>query len=55
MRAARTAAFALVLAAAATAPAFGIASVSVYGLRAPEEISGFTLNDFDEFREDQAG
>lgn len=55
MRAARTAAIALVLAAAATAPAFGIASVSVYGLRAPEEISGFTLNDSTNFEKTKPG
>jgi hypothetical protein len=45
MRAFRTAVVALVLGAVAMVPAFGIASVSVYGLKAPEEISGFTLND----------
>ena len=45
MRAFRTAAIALVLGAAAVAPAFGIAAVSVFGLKAPEEISGFTLNE----------
>jgi len=55
MRAARTAAIALVLAAAATAPAFGIASVSVYGLRAPEDISGFTLNDSTNFEKTKPG
>ncbi len=55
MRPARTAAIALVLAAAATAPAFGIASVSVYGLRAPEEISGFTLNDSTNFEKTKPG
>ena len=55
MRPARTAAIALVLAAAATAPAFGIASVSVYGLRAPEEISGFALNDSTNFEKTKPG
>src|ERR1043165_7495702 len=55
MRAARTAAIALVLAAAATAPAFGVSSVSVYGLRAPEEISGFTLNDSTNFEKVKPG
>ena len=45
MQALRTAAIALVLGAVATVPAFGSASVSVYGLKAPQEISGFTLND----------
>src|SRR5215207_2901491 len=55
MRPVLTAAIALVLAAAATAPAFGIASVSVYGLRAPEEISGFTLNDSTNFEKTKPG
>src|SRR5688572_10796444 len=55
MRPARTAAIALVLAAAASAPAFGIASVSVYGMRAPEEISGFTLNDSTNFERSKPG
>jgi hypothetical protein len=41
MRAVRTAAIALVLGAAATAQASGIAAVSVFGLKAPEGISGF--------------
>ena len=55
MRAFRAAAIALVLGAAATAPAFGIASVSVFGLRAPEEISGFTLNDSTNFEKTKPG
>ncbi len=55
MRAFRTAAIALVLGAVATAPAFGIASVSVYGLKAPEEISGFTLNDSTNFEKMKPG
>lgn len=55
MRALRTAAIALVLAAVATAPAFGIASVSVFGLKAPEEISGFTLNDSTNFEKIKPG
>src|ERR1700712_43832 len=45
MRAIPAVLFALVFGAAATAPAFGISSVNVFGLRAPEEIDGFTLND----------
>jgi hypothetical protein len=49
MHAARTALCALVFAAAATVPAFGIASVNVFGLKAPEEIEGFTLNDSTNF------
>jgi hypothetical protein len=55
MRAFRTAAIALVLAAVATAPAFGVASVSVFGLKAPEEISGFTLNDSTNFEKSKPG
>jgi len=55
MRAVRTAAIALVLGAAATAPAFGIASVNVFGLRAPEEIAGFTLNDSTNFEKIKPG
>jgi hypothetical protein len=55
MRAFRTAAIALVLAAVATAPAFGVASVSVFGLKAPEEISGFTLNDSTNFEKLKPG
>jgi hypothetical protein len=55
MRAAPTAIIALVLAAAATAPAFGVASVTVFGLRAPEEIGGFTLNDSINFEKTKPG
>src|SRR5215510_14740274 len=55
MRAFRTVAIALVLGAVATAPAFGIASVSVYGLKAPEEIAGFTLNDSTNFEKVKPG
>jgi hypothetical protein len=51
----RTALFALVFAAAATGPAFGIASVNVFGLRAPEEIEGFTLNDSTNFEKVKPG
>jgi hypothetical protein len=55
MHAARTALFALVFAAAATVPAFGIASVSVFGLKAPDEIEGFTLNDSTNFEKIKPG
>ena len=41
----KTALVAMVLGAAATTAAHAIASVSVFGLKAPEEIGGFTLND----------
>jgi len=51
----RTALFALVLGAAATGPAFGIASVNVFGLRAPEEIEGFALNDSTNFEKVKPG
>ena len=55
MRAIPAALFALVFGAAATAPAFGIASVNVFGLRAPEEIDGFTLNDSTNFEKIKPG
>ena len=55
MRSVRTAAVALVLGAVAVAPAFGIAAVSVFGLKAPEEISGFTLNDSTNFEKMKPG
>jgi len=55
MLSSRTALFALVFAAAATGPAFGIASVNVFGLRAPEEIEGFTLNDSTNFEKIKPG
>ena len=55
MQAARTALFALVFGAAATVPAFGIASVNVFGLKAPEEIEGFTLNDSTNFEKIKPG
>jgi hypothetical protein len=55
MRALPTAAIALVLGAAAVAPAFGIASVNVFGLRAPEEITGFQLNDSTNFEKIKPG
>src|SRR4051812_30420176 len=55
MRVIRAALFALVFGAAATVPAFGIASVSVFGLKAPEEIEGFTLNDSTNFEKIKPG
>ena len=55
MHAARTALFALVFGAAATVPAFGIASVNVFGLKAPDEIEGFTLNDSTNFEKIKPG
>jgi hypothetical protein len=45
MHACQSALIALVLSAAATGPALAIASVTVFGLKAPEEVGGFTLND----------
>jgi hypothetical protein len=47
--------FALVFGAAATGPAFGIASVNVFGLKAPDEIEGFTLNDSTNFEKIKPG
>src|SRR3954451_20722095 len=55
MRAIPTALFALVFGAVATVPAFGIASVNVFGLKAPEEIEGFTLNDSTNFEKIRPG
>jgi len=55
MRSIPTVLFALVFGAAATVPAFGIASVNVFGLRAPEEIEGFTLNDSTNFEKIKPG
>jgi hypothetical protein len=55
MRPTRTVLFALVFGAAATVPAFGIASVNVFGLKAPEEIEGFTLNDSTNFEKIKPG
>jgi hypothetical protein len=55
MQAARTALFALVFGAAATVPAFGNASVNVFGLKAPDEIEGFTLNDSTSFEKIKPG
>jgi hypothetical protein len=36
-------------------PAFGIASVSVFGLKAPDEIEGFTLNGSTDFEKIKPG
>jgi hypothetical protein len=55
MRAIPAGLFALVFGAAATVPAFGIASVNVFGLKAPEEIEGFTLNDSTNFEKIRPG
>jgi len=55
MRSARTALLALGLIAAATAPAWAIESVNVFGLRAQEEIEGFTLNDSTNFEKVKPG
>jgi hypothetical protein len=59
MQACRTALFALVLGAAATAAvprlAHAIASVTVFGLKAPEEVGGFTLNDSVNFERSKPG
>ena len=55
MRAIPAALFALVFGAVATVPAFGIASVNVFGLKAPEEIEGFTLNDSTNFEKIKPG
>ena len=55
MRLARTAVVALVLGAAAAVPAYGIAAVTMFGLRAPEEIAGFTLNDSTNFERAKPG
>src|SRR5262245_23129051 len=51
----RTAVIALVLSAAATTAAKAITSVTVFGLRAPDEIGGFTLNDSTNFDKTKPG
>ncbi|MEI8152893.1 MAG: hypothetical protein WCG92_15005 [Hyphomicrobiales bacterium] len=51
----RTALIALVLSASAMGPVFGITSVNVFGLKAPEEIDGFTLNDSTNFEKIRPG
>jgi hypothetical protein len=55
MPATRTVAVALVLAAAASGSAAAVTSVTVFGLRAPEEIAGFTLNDSVNFEKTRPG
>jgi len=55
MRSIPAALFALVFGAAAIVPAYGIASVNVFGLKAPEEIDGFTLNDSTNFEKIRPG
>src|SRR5687767_14198514 len=55
MQACRTTLIALVFAAAASAPAHAIASVTVFGLKAPEEVGGFTLNDSTNFERSKPG
>src|SRR5688572_7027772 len=55
MQACRTTLIALVFAAAASAPAHAIASVTVFGLKAPEEVGGFTLNDSTNFERGKPG
>jgi hypothetical protein len=55
MHPARTAVFALVFGAAATAPAIAVGPVNVFGLRAPEEVAGYTLNDSTNLEKVKAG
>jgi hypothetical protein len=55
MRPAKTALIALALSAAATTAAYAIASVTVFGLKAPEEVDGFTLNDSVNFERARPG
>ncbi len=55
MRARGTALIALVLLAAATTAAHAIASVTVFGLRAPDEVGGFRLNDSMNFERSKPG
>src|SRR4051812_13280406 len=55
MRTSRIAVIALVLGAAATAPALAIAPVTVFGLKAPEEIAGYTLTDSTNLEKGRAG
>jgi hypothetical protein len=55
MRHVWTAAIALTLGITGSAPAFAIASVTVFGLRAPEEIAGFALDDATNFEKFKAG
>jgi hypothetical protein len=46
---------ALFIGAAASTSAFAVASVTVFGLKAPEEIGGFTLNDSTNFERSRPG
>ena len=55
MRTCRIALFALVLLAAAITAAHAIASVTVFGLKAPDEIGGFRLNDSMNFERSKPG
>lgn len=55
MRLGRIALLTFGLVAAATSSAFAVASVNVFGLRAPEEIEGFTLNDSTNFERTKPG
>lgn len=55
MRLARTVLLSLGMVAAVTSSALAIASVNVYGLRAPEDIEGFTLNDSTNFEKLKPG
>ena len=55
MRLSRIALLTFGLVAAATSSAFAVASVNVFGLRAPEEIEGFTLNDSTNFERTKPG
>ncbi len=51
----RTALIALVLSAAATTVAQAVTSVTVFGLKAPDEVGGFTLNDSANFEKAKPG
>ena len=55
MRLVSTALIALVLVTAANLQAHAVTAVTVFGLRAPEEISGFTLNDSTNFERGKSG
>jgi hypothetical protein len=55
MRFASTALLALALGTAATTAALAIAPVTVFGLKAPEEVGGFTLNDSTNFERSKPG
>jgi hypothetical protein len=55
MRLSATALLALALGTAATTAALAIAPVTVFGLKAPEEVGGFTLNDSTNFERSKPG